>query len=411
MMMVAVLIGLEVWRQRPSESTTGCSVGLTHRLWPGTLSVIGVSYVGCVNRQRISGLDRLTADEVEQGLIAAELEIARLRHVQVALVREADQRQIPLGDGARTLTDWVSSRLDVTPETARALARVARHDSSSLDEVLVAGVAGFDRVSEVARSDDDQDLALHLDIGGIRRRVARHRRVTRDEEIRSYGSRSLSYQRDMFGAVGRLWAEGPALETDAMFTAIEQATDDLPVSPVPEPRAARRFDGLNALVFGEAEHTVNTTVIVDAADAVETNGEAGGWVVSGARVGPHTLERVLCESTVEVTARTADGVPLAVGSAQTAIPARTRRFVQARDGGVCVADGCGSGTRVQPHHVQHRGHHGNNDPDNLASLCWFHHHVVIHGRGFRIDPNSPPLRRRFLPPGDDRTERGSTDPP
>ena len=38
------------------------------------------------------------------------------------------------------------------------------------------------------------------------------------------------------------------------------------------------------------------------------------------------------------------------------------------------------------------------DADNLATLCWFHHHVVIHGEGFSIDPNSPPQRRRFIRP-------------
>jgi hypothetical protein len=31
-----------------------------------------------------------------------------------------------------------------------------------------------------------------------------------------------------------------------------------------------------------------------------------------------------------------------------------------------------------------------------------HHHVVVHGMGYRIDPESPPVRRRFLTPGDDR---------
>ena len=73
----------------------------------------------------------------------------------------------------------------------------------------------------------------------------------------------------------------------------------------------------------------------------------------------------------------------------------------ARDGGVCTADGCGSSYyRLQPLHVQHRSDGDDNDPSNLTSLCWFHHYVVIHGRGFRIAPDSQPLRRRFHPPHD-----------
>lgn len=354
-------------------------------------------------------LERLTADQIEQTLIAAELEVARLRHVQVELIREADRQQVPLGDGSRTLAEWISSRLDVTPETARALDAVARQDSAILDEAMTSGIAGFDRVAEAAKA-GAEDLAPHLDIGGMRRQAAHYRRITREAEVRSFGHRSLAYQRDVFGMVGRLWAEGPALETDAMFSAIDHAADDLPKPPPghPEPRSARRFDGLQALCLGDGSHDVTTTVIVDASDAAQTNGEAGAWVASGPKVGPAALERILCESTVEVTARTADGVPLAVGGSTTAIPPRTRRWVVARDGGTCTADGCTSRSRLQPHHIRPRQKRGANHPDNLTTLCWFHHHVVIHGRGFTLDPDSPPQRQRFLPPGHGR---GSTDPP
>lgn len=346
-----------------------------------------------------SGFESLTTDEVEQTLIAAELEIARLRYIQTRLVREVDRRQVPLGDGSRTLVEWISSRLDVTPETARALGTVARTDSETLDTAMASGVAGFERVAEAAKTGED-DLAFHLDIGGLRRRAAFHRRVTRDEEIRNFGHRSLAYQRDIFGSVGRLWAEGPAFDTDAIFSAIEQASDSLPEAPSghPEPRSARRFDGLHALCLGEADHTITTTVVVDATEAAGTSGESGVWVASGQRVGPAALEQILCESTVEVTARTEDCVPLAIGSSQKAIPGRTRRWVTARDGGVCTADGCSSAYRLQPHHIRHRVEGGRNEPDNLTSLCWYHHHVVIHGRGLVIDPESPPLRRRFRRP-------------
>ena len=36
--------------------------------------------------------------------------------------------------------------------------------------------------------------------------------------------------------------------------------------------------------------------------------------------------------------------------------------------------------------------------ENLATLCWYHHHVVVHGMGYRIDPTAPAQRKRFLPP-------------
>jgi hypothetical protein len=46
--------------------------------------------------------------------------------------------------------------------------------------------------------------------------------------------------------------------------------------------------------------------------------------------------------------------------------------------------------------MRHNG--GDHDPDNLATLCWFHHHVAIHGAGFRIEPSGPPGCRRLIRP-------------
>ena len=106
---------------------------------------------------------------------------------------------------------------------------------------------------------------------------------------------------------------------------------------------------------------------------------------------------ILCTGAVEVTAIAADGVPLGVGSTSRAIPPRLRRFVLARDGG-CVADGCRSRYRLQPHHIIPYADRPEHDPKNLVTLCWFHHHVVIHGHGYRIDPASPRSRLRFLHP-------------
>ena len=44
------------------------------------------------------------------------------------------------------------------------------------------------------------------------------------------------------------------------------------------------------------------------------------------------------------------------------------------------------------------------DADNLAAMCWFHHHVVIHGLGYRLDAARPVGRLRFF-------RQTGTDPP
>jgi hypothetical protein len=142
------------------------------------------------------------------------------------------------------------------------------------------------------------------------------------------------------------------------------------------------------------------TAFVDLNLAAETGGECGISLAGGPRIGVQVLEELLCTGHVELTGIWKDDRDtrlVALGDNTRAIPPRLRRFVLARDGG-CAASGCWSRYRLQPHHITHRAQGGGNHPDNLTTLCFFHHHVVIHGMGYRIDPASPAGNRRFLPP-------------
>jgi hypothetical protein len=188
--------------------------------------------------------------------------------------------------------------------------------------------------------------------------------------------------------------------------ALEAKGDTLP-EPDRTSRAARNADALwaislDALAGGDGAtidaSTPVLTVFVDATDAAATRGQAGVTVEAGPRVGEAAIEAILCDGIVEVTARTPDGVPLALGRRSRVIPPRLRRFVIHRDGAACTVAGCTSRYRLQIHHITRWADGGHTDPQNLTTLCWFHHHVVIHGQGFTIDPHSPPQRRRLLQP-------------
>ena len=87
-----------------------------------------------------------------------------------------------------------------------------------------------------------------------------------------------------------------------------------------------------------------------------------------------------------------------MGRRSRPISPQLRRFVLDRDGAACTIAGCTSRYRLQVHHIKRWIDGGRTDPENLTTVCWFHHHVVIHGQGFRIDPDSPPQRRRLLQP-------------
>ena len=78
-------------------------------------------------------------------------------------------------------------------------------------------------------------------------------------------------------------------------------------------------------------------------------------------------------------------------------PPVIRSFVMRRDQGQCSIEGCRSRYRLQLHHLAPRALYGNDHhPDNLISLCWYHHHVAIHQLGMTIDPDSPIHRRRLI---------------
>ncbi len=362
---------------------------------------------------------QLTGDQLDSLLERLRAVESQLKAVQLRVLREVDARQIPLGDGMRTLEDWIVGRLDVTRESARKLATVARTDSADLDGLLADGVS-FDRVAELAAA-GETDPRLELDLPGLRSELAQHTEITAADEQRSFDDRFLAIQPTLDDTAWSLWGKLPALEGKHIAETLDQVADELPEPQHGhrESRATRRADALFVVCDRHDASTDDSaptgspatppaTVFVDA-----TNGpmKPGAWLVSGPRVGPSTLERILCGSPIDVIATTADGEPLRVGSASTAIPPATRRFVLWRDGGMCTADGCSSSYRLQPHHITKRTDGGDHHHTNLTSLCWFHHHVVIHGRGFRIDPASPTRRRRFLPPSSHPPARANSDPP
>ncbi len=167
-------------------------------------------------------------------------------------------------------------------------------------------------------------------------------------------------------------------------------------------------------------HPNHVTVFVDARrdNPAETTAE----IATGPRVGPDTLEQILCTGTVSVISM--DGTtPIATSHATRPIPPALRHAIVHRDGG-CTIDGCKSRYRLQPHHIQRWSDSGGHNPTNLTTLCWYHHHIAIHGQGYEIDPvplsrgtaeeqgddaggssPTPPLRRRL------RRRRSGTDPP
>jgi len=356
-----------------------------------------------------------TPDQLETDLLACEQLIGQLRAYQASLLAELRELEVFRSDGSRSMRDWTAAKLDVTHDTARALL------TASKAEELLEDVS-FDRAVATARlvavgGGDALEWSRRLDIAGVRRLVAHRRRLSRvseqeanqDQRIRIYPNfdKSQYHSSGSFGSVG-----GRIVE---QF--LERLADQLPNDGILQGREQRQAAGLVAhaedyLQTGtstnpnpDPNHDIDgdkglrsmgvVNVHVDAALAGDTGGEAGGEIEFGPRIGPLTLEELLCRGQIRVII-TQDNQPVAASHATRHIPPHIRAFVTKRDGG-CTISGCNSRYRLEPHHIVPWAEGGRHDPDNLATLCWYHHHIAIHQHGHQLDPHSPPQNRRFLP--------------
>jgi hypothetical protein len=366
-------------------------------------------------------LDSLTPDDLERSLLSVEGQIAELRLVQASLLRAVDVAQVPLADGCRSLQEWTRARLDVTDGTARDLVVAARAvpDQPQVQALADEGVS-FDRLvatSRLVASGADVETvqrSLGFDLAGVVRLRERHRLISREDEAAAFRDRYLVLQPALDGSRGSIRGELPGLEYVTVQEALTRRVDELRQLPGPRiPGRALFADALVAVCQDRLDPVAETggeghgreplvSVLVDADLAGQTNGEAGAEIVYGPRVGPLTLERILCGGRVELIGFR-DGRPVVASDATRAIPPQLRRLVAWRDGG-CVIDGCTSRYRLQVHHIRHRSNGGGHDPENLTTMCWFHHQVCVHGMGLELAPDSPPQRRRFqraLPRGPD----------
>ena len=349
----------------------------------------------------------LSTDQLETHLAHIEHTIGRLRRIQAVLVAEADRRQLPLADGARTLADWVAARLDVTSTTARRLVTLT-HTEIHADGLSFDRQVALTRLADATGRPVDPDQWAGYDLAGLHRQVAHHRRLTPVGERDAVADRFVAFQPNLDSSSWRLWGQLPGTDGAIVEQALVARVDALPRPPDGSSvsRGQRSADALVTMAMDSLDTDrypeptgtgATVTILCDARDAAASNGETGVTVVGGPRVGVQALEEVLCDGTIEVVALTSDGTPLAVGPTTKTIPPRLRRFILARDQ-ACTVDGCGSRYRLQPHHIHPRSHGGTYHPDNLTTLCWWHHHRIIHGLGYTIDPTSPPHRRRLTPP-------------
>ena len=348
------------------------------------------------------GRDVLTVDQREQRLAADERLIARIRARQLHDLEELDRAQAATADGCRSLSEWTASRLDVSQETAKTLVRTMRRtiDRPDLRRALASGEVSYDRVEALSRISENVGQLDQWDVARVRREAAVRARISAESERQNATDQFLVLQPTLDKSWWKMWGGLDGHSGAIVDKVLTEMADQLP--PLPDGTRGdsswRLVTALVQLAVSDDPPPAQISVFVDTNHAVESNGEAGVILETGPQIGREALQAILCDAITEVTARDEDGTPMRYGRRTRTIPPALRRAILDRDGHRCADDSCNSRHRLQIHHIIPWSQGGTTDPDNLITLCWFHHQIVVHERGFEIYRHPDHGRIRFRRP-------------
>jgi hypothetical protein len=301
------------------------------------------------------------------------------------------------------MSEWTAATLDVGIETAQTLVRTMRRisDRPDLQQALASGEATFDRVEAVSRIPEDVGLWEHVDVAGVRREAALRARISSEDEHRTAQDQFLVLQPSLDQSWWKLWGGLDGYSGAIIDKTLNQIADQLP--PLPDGTQGesswRKATALVQLAISDDPPPAHLTVFVDADQATLSNGQSGVALQAGPRVGRQALEAILCDAVTELTVTSQNGTPMSYGRRKRSIPPALHRAILHRDNNTCAADGCNSRNRLQTHHITPWSQDGPTDPDNLITLCWYHHHIIIHQQGFQPYPHPKHGRIRFHKPG------------
>lgn len=339
-------------------------------------------------------------DQLESRLISTQEAISSLQAEQLDLLEALDGRQVPSGDGCRSLGEWLAWKLDLGVESAREMVRTMRRtvDRQDLRHALFEG-ASFDRIEALSRIQETVGLWNHLDVGSIRAEAAR-RAGSKAAGFRGPDDRYLVIQPSLDDGFWKLWggldgASGAIV--DKVLSEAADAIRDRSEGRNTDP-AWRKATALAELCVSDTPMPAQVTVFVDAVHATGSTADTGVILETGPAIGRQALESILCDSVTEVVARAEDGRYMEFGRNRRTVTPKLHRALMDRYLGACGIDGCDSRNRLQAHHIVPWSRGGRTDQDNLVLLCWFHHHTVIHEWGYEIYRQPGHGRLRLRPP-------------
>jgi hypothetical protein len=277
------------------------------------------------------------------------------------------------GDGAGDPASWLAARAQMSARSARELVREAKAlaQRPALVSALSTGSISADQckaLSTVSDAEADEAWLEALPFWSYAELEREARKQTaRELELKDGGTYlRMEHTRDERFLRGefQLHPEDGAIVMAALDAQIPAGT------------ALREYDSASAVALVElakgsigAAASRPTVLVVD--DVAELS--------SGGVVATRTVERLACDANIQS----------GVSPATAAVPASTRRAVEARDGHRCTFPGCERDVFLQCHHIVHRVQGGSNELTNLQLVCGKHHKLIHEGGWSLRGPAGP----------------------
>ena len=242
-------------------------------------------------------------DDAKAELLWLESQAARIRARQADILAWLSEKKVADLEAARSLEEWTSANLDVSPTTARDLAVAARtrQRNRDLTRRFEAGEVTFDRAVAVANlikvGGDDTEVAASYDqdLSGVRHRTAELKQITPGDETEIMRRRHVTVTPTLDHAAWNIAGMLPGHEGHQVALALQQRADQFPDLPGGgrEGLAERQADALTALAMDWLDASDGTeadrpmgggaeiTVFVDAADLVRSEGRRGATISCG----------------------------------------------------------------------------------------------------------------------------------
>ena len=362
----------------------------------------------------------VTREQLVDGIGHLHAAISATQWELLDFVREFDAREAWSADGCRDMGQWLAGHLGISVSAGNRWTHAAHALTSLplLSKALRLGELSLDKVVQLARfatPEDESRLikwAKRTSLNAVRRKAElTERPPERDEVKAAHEARFVSWWN--CDDVGSIFIEGllPAHEGAVVTKALRRIADRMAGDPDGAATNDQRCaDALYALASQELASDADSdraTVVVSTELPALVDGDRLSEIEGVGSLHPATLQRICCDSRIQMVTRDPRGLPLDIGRASRTIPGYLRRELLQRDGG-CTFPGCGTRAFVDGHHVWPWEWGGRTALENLIMACHFHHKLVHEG-GWRVQLDRDQRAEWYRPDGS-RYEPGQPRP-